>query len=147
RNPELGLATVPPEIQGTKWIACGWTVPLMSKLPHGLQGLRMKIRAIKRELSNGEAIALKTEPPLTQEVFDAIVTRELSPKIRALSLRTVSGCLLLNSASFTPGLRGELEKLLTEAEDVVSGVAADRRAKLEKRDREINVQSAASGFG
>jgi hypothetical protein len=107
----------------------------------------MKIRSISRELSDAEAIALKTDPPLTQEVFDAMATRELTPTLKALSLRTSSGCLVINSASFTPALRASLERLLTEAEDVVSGAAARRRAKLEKRDRETNVQSAASGFG
>jgi hypothetical protein len=39
----------------------------------------MKIKAISRELSDGEVIALKTEPPLTPEVFDAIGKQELRP--------------------------------------------------------------------
>jgi hypothetical protein len=46
-----------------------------------------------------------------------------------------------------PELRTELEQLLTESEDLVSGVTARKQAEIEQSEKEITLESAAAGFG
>jgi hypothetical protein len=107
----------------------------------------MKIIAISREHSGNDAIALVTEPALTSQVFEEFGRRIRSPALQALSLQTVSGCLVINPERFTPELRTELEHLLTKAEDVVSGVAARKQTEIAESEKEITLESAAAGFG
>jgi len=59
----------------------------------------------------------------------------------------VSGCLVIRPERFAPELRTEIEQLLTDAEDVVSGVTARKQADTEQSEKEITVESAAAGFG
>ena len=107
----------------------------------------MKIIAISREHSDKDAIALVTEPPLTPQIFEEVGRRIRSPALQALSLQTVSGCLVINPERFSPELRAELEQLLTEAEDVLSGVAARKQSEIQESEKEITLESAAAGFG
>lgn len=104
----------------------------------------MKITAINSKYSDKEAIALVTEPPLTLEIF-----QEFEPRLRKPALRAqlVSSCLVIQAERFLPELLTALEQLLTEAEEVVSGVAARKQAELEQSEKEITLESAAAGFG
>jgi hypothetical protein len=104
----------------------------------------MKIIAIKSEHSDKDSIALITEPPLTPQVFQEFERRIRTP---ALQSEIVSGCLVVRPERFTPELRAELEQLLTDAEDVVSGVTARKQAEIERSEKEITLESAAAGFG
>jgi hypothetical protein len=104
----------------------------------------MKIIAIYSELSDKDAIALVTEPPLTPQVFQEFERRVRTP---ALQAQMVSGCLVIRPERFAPELRTELEQLLTDAEDVVSGVTARKQADIEQFEKEITLESAAAGFG
>jgi hypothetical protein len=103
----------------------------------------MKIIAINREHSDKEAITLVTEPPLTTQVFQEFERRVRMP---ALQPEMVSGCLVIRPERYMPELRAELEQLLTEAEDVVSGVTARKQAEIEQSEKEITLESAAAGF-
>jgi hypothetical protein len=107
----------------------------------------MKIVAISSEHSDRDAIALVTEPPLTPQIFEEVERRFRTPALQALSLQMASGCLTIHSERFNPELRTMLEKLLTEAEDVASGVAARKQAEVEQSEKEITLESAAAGFG
>jgi hypothetical protein len=107
----------------------------------------MKIVAISSQHSNGDGIALVTEPPLTAQIFEEAGRQVSSAAMQALSLQTTSGCLIVHSARFDPELRATLEHLLTEAEGVVSGVAARKQAEAEQFEKEITLESAAAGFG
>lgn len=104
----------------------------------------MKITAINSKHSDKEAIALVTVPPLTPPVFQEF-ERRFSPA--GLQAKLVSGCLVIRPERFLPELRAELEHLLTEAEDIVSGVAARKQAELEQSEKELTLESAAAGFG
>jgi hypothetical protein len=107
----------------------------------------MKITAISREHSNKTAIALVTEPALAPQVFEEFVRRIGASGLRALSFEVVSGCLRCQSETYTPELRADLEQLLTEADDVVSGVAARTQAEIDESEKGITLESAAAGFG
>ena len=109
--------------------------------------VHMKIIAIDREHSDKQAIAFATEPPLTPQVFEEFKRRLQSPALQSLSAAMVSGCLVVQPESFTPELRATLEQLLTQAEDVVSGVAARKQAELEQSEKELTLASASAGFG
>jgi hypothetical protein len=104
----------------------------------------MKIIAIKSEHSDKDSIALVTEPPLTPQVFQEFERRGRTP---ALQPQLVSGCLVIRPERFVPELRTELEQLLTESEDLVSGVTARKQAEIEQSEKEITLESAAAGFG
>jgi hypothetical protein len=104
----------------------------------------MKITAINSKHSSKDAIALVTEPELTPPVFQEFEQRLRQP---ALQAQLVSGCLVVRPERFLPELRTQLEQLLTEAEDIVSGVAARKQAELEQSEAEITLESAAAGFG
>ena len=104
----------------------------------------MKIIAINSEHSDKDAIALVTEPSLTPQVFQEFERRARTP---ALQPQLVSGCLVIRPESFVPELRTELEQLLTESEDLVSGVTARKQAEIEQSEKEITLESAAAGFG
>lgn len=104
----------------------------------------MKITAINRQHSDTESIALVTEPVLTMPVFQEFERRLRKP---ALQAQLVSGCLVIRPERFFPELRAELERLLTEAEDIVSGVAAQKQAELEQSEKELTLESAAAGLG
>ena len=106
----------------------------------------MKITAIKRQHSDKQAIALATEPALTQEVFEEFERRLRTPALQALCATMVSGCLVVQPERFTPELRVGLEKLLSDAEYVVSGAAARRQAEVNEFERELTLESAAAGF-
>jgi hypothetical protein len=103
----------------------------------------MKIIAINRELSDKEAIALVTEPPLTPQVFQEFERCFETPPLEA---QMVSGCLVIRAERYTPELRAQLEQSLTKAEDVVSGVAARKQAEIEQSEKELTLESAAAGF-
>ena len=104
----------------------------------------MKIIAISSEHSDKEAIALVTEPPLTPQVFQAFALRVAPPDLQP---QLVSGCLAIRPERFLPELHAELERLLSEAEDSVSGVKARAQAEMELSEKEITLESAAAGFG
>jgi hypothetical protein len=104
----------------------------------------MKIIAIKSEHSDKDSIALVTEPPLTPQVFQEFEKHGRTPAFHA---QLVSGCLVIRPERFVPELRTELEQLLTESEDLVSGVTARKQAEIEQSEKEITLESAAAGFG
>jgi hypothetical protein len=107
----------------------------------------MKITAISREHSDKDAIALVTEPALTPQVFEEFKRRIRTPALYSLSVEIASGCLLIRPERFTPELRAELEQLLVDAEEVVSGVAACKQAELDRSEKDLTLESAAAGFG
>lgn len=104
----------------------------------------MKITAINSEYSDKDAIALVTEPPLTPQVFQEFERRGRSA---VLQPQLVSGCLVIRPERYVPELRTGLEQLLTEAEDLVSGVTARKQAEIEQSEKGITLESAAAGFG
>jgi hypothetical protein len=122
-------------------------------------GNTMRILAISREHSSHDAIALVTKPALTSEVFlEAQERATANPEFSSISLESLAGCLVVCSDQFTETLRVQLESLLSEAEDEVSGAAEQRRleveqrereaiAEQEKREKELNLESASTGFG
>jgi hypothetical protein len=107
----------------------------------------MRITAISREHSDKRTIALVTQPALTPQVFDEFKRRTQTPALQSLSPGMASGCLLIRPERFTPELRAELERLLAEAEEVVSGVAARKQAELDRSEKDLTLESAAAGFG
>jgi hypothetical protein len=107
----------------------------------------MKITAISREHSDKDAIALITEPALIPQVFEEFSRRIRKPALQSLAVEMVSGCLLIRPERFTPELLAELERLLVEAEEVVSGVAARKQAEVERSETDLTLESAAAGFG
>jgi hypothetical protein len=107
----------------------------------------MKIIAISSRHSDKNAIALVTEPPLTPLIFAEAERRTRTPALQALSLQMDSGCLIIHSDRFNPELRTVLEKFLTEAEDVASGVTALRQSEIEQSEKDLALESAAAGFG
>ena len=107
----------------------------------------MKITAISREHSDKTAIALTTEPPLSAEVFEVFSRLIRASDLQSLSCELVSDCLRIQPETFTPELRTELERLLSDADDVVSGVTARTQAEIDESEKEITLESAAAGFG
>jgi hypothetical protein len=106
----------------------------------------MKIVAISREYSDQEGVALVTEPPVSPELFDEFQRRASVSGSFRFAARLRAGHLVVESATFTPDLRGHLQRLLVEAHDSVSGAAASRQAERDAADRELALQSAAAGF-
>ena len=107
----------------------------------------MKIKAISSRHSSKEGVALVTNPPLTAAILQEAEQRVRTPALKALMLREASGCLLVHSDLYTSELRVQLEQLLTDAEELVSGNAARKQAELEELERKLTLQSAAAGFG
>ena len=107
----------------------------------------MKITAISRERSDQRGLALITEPPLTAETFEEFKRRvEVSDSI-SVQVTFVAGYLIIDSELFSSELRAELERLLTEADHVISGAAAREKAEADAVEREITLESAAAGLG
>ena len=107
----------------------------------------MKIVAINREYSDKEVIAFATEPLLTLEVFEEFRRHVRTPALQSLSPAMISSCLVVRPQTFAQELRAELERLLTEAEEVVSGVTARKQAEIDQSEKEITLASASAGFG
>jgi hypothetical protein len=104
----------------------------------------MRIKAISAGYSDATTIALVTEPPLTPEIFAEVARMAVAPELAALSLRMVSGCLVINSPVFSRELRNSLDDLLTEAESVIS--PPETSASLERSEKEMTLEAAAAGF-
>ena len=85
----------------------------------------MKIIAINSQHSDKDAIALVTEPALTDKVFQELELRVRTP---AWQPRLVSGCLVIQPETYTPELRHQLE------------------AEIEQAEKELTLESAAAGF-
>ena len=109
----------------------------------------MKITAISAEYSDKDAIALITEPQLTPEIFEEVLGIAQTPEFVALSLRLVSGCLLIQSPEFTPELRDSLDALLTQAEEIINPSANKTMTQEEadESEKQLALESAAAGFG
>jgi len=107
----------------------------------------MKIAAISREHSDQRGIALITEPPLTADTFEEFKRRAEARNCTSLPVAFAAGHLIINPEQFTAELRAELDRLLSEADRVVSGAVVREQAEADKVDREITVESAAAGLG
>lgn len=90
-----------------------------------------------------------TEPPLTSQIYEEVMRNVRTPGFHALGLQLLAGCLVIHSPRFTPELRADLEQLLANAEEVILGASdrARRQAENEQSEKQITLESAASGFG
>ena len=111
----------------------------------------MKIKSINRELCGENAIALTTDPPLTGQVYEKF--RQMLATDEQLGLYQLTfakdGTLVFSPATFPPGFREDIERLLSSAESFLKHAA---EARLEKSDRERTakerlIQAAAKNLG
>lgn len=119
----------------------------------------MKIIAISRDHSTHETIGLVTAPVIVPEVYEeakmlAENQSELSNVLRGIT----AGCLVIDSDRFSPELRSHLEDVLSRAEEIVDGTLERKTSEAEQHERrmreaatlkekDINLESASSGFG
>src|ERR1022692_1964767 len=107
----------------------------------------MKITGISREHSDQRGIALITEPPLTADTFEEFKRRVEASDLTSVPVAFTPGHLIIDPERFTSELRAELDRLLSEADHVISGAAAREQAEAGRVEREIILESAAAGFG
>ncbi len=111
----------------------------------------MKIKSINRELCGENSIAMITDPKLTGQVYEKF--RQMLETDEQLGLYqpsfTKDGTLVFSPATFPPGFRENIERLLSSAESFLKHAA---EARLEKSDRERTakeqvIQAAAKALG
>jgi hypothetical protein len=111
----------------------------------------MKIKSINRALCGENSIAVTTDPQLTGQVYEKF--RQMLETDEQLCLYQPTfvkdGMLVLSPATFPPGFRENIERLLSSAESYLKH-AADVRQEKSDRERitkEEVIQAAAKALG
>src|SRR5208337_4264671 len=111
----------------------------------------MKIKSINRALCGENSIAMTTDPKLTGQVYEKF--RQMLETDEQLGLYQPAflrdGTLVISPATFPPGFRENLERLLSSAESYLKHA---NEMRLEKTDRERTakgqaIQAAAKVLG
>ena len=111
----------------------------------------MKIKAINRELCGDNSIAITTDPKLTGQVYEKF--RQMLETDEQLGLYRPAfvedGTLVFSPASFPPGFRENIERLLSSAESFLKHAAEARQEKSdrERTAKEQVIQAAAKVLG
>lgn len=111
----------------------------------------MKIKSISRELCGENSIAVTTEPQLTGQVYEKF--RQMLETDEQLGVYqptfAKNGTLVFSPASFPPGFRENIERLLSNAESLLKHTAEARQEKSdhERIAKEQMVQAAAKVLG
>jgi hypothetical protein len=111
----------------------------------------MKIKSINRELCGENSVAMTTDPPLTGQIYEKF--RQMLETDEQLGLYQSSfvrdGTLVISPASFSPGVREKLERLLSSAESYLKHAEEARQAKTdrERTAKEQTIRAAAKALG
>ena len=111
----------------------------------------MKIKAINRELCGENSIAVTTDPKLTGQVYQKF--RQMLETDEQLGLYQPAfvedGTLVFRPATFPPGFRENIERLLSSAESFLKHAAEARQEKSnhERTAKEQVIQAAAKALG
>jgi hypothetical protein len=111
----------------------------------------MKIKSIKRDLCGENSIAVTTAPQLTGQVYEKF--RQMLEMDEQLGLYQPTfvkdGTLVFSPASFPPGFRENIERLLSSAESFLKHAAHVRQEKSdrERTTKEQVIQAAAEALG
>ena len=111
----------------------------------------MKIKSINRELCGDNSIAITTDPKLTGQVYEKFRQMLETDEQLGLYLPTFAkeGTLIFSPASFPPGFRENIERLLSSAESYLKHAADVRQEKSdhERSAKEQMIQAAAKALG
>jgi hypothetical protein len=111
----------------------------------------MKIKSINKELCGENSIAVTTDPILTGQIYEKF--RQMLETDEQLGVYQPTfakdGMLVFSPATFPPGFREKIERLLSSAESYLKHAA---EARQEKSDRERTtkdqmIQAAAKVLG
>jgi hypothetical protein len=102
----------------------------------------MKIKSSNRELCGEDSIAITTDPKLTGQVYEKF--RQMLETDEQLGhyqpIFAKDGMLIIRPATFPPGFREHLERLLSSAESYLKHAEEMRQ---EKSDRERTAKEQA----
>jgi hypothetical protein len=110
----------------------------------------MKIKSINRELCGENSVALTTDPPLNGQIYEKF--RQMLETDEQLgvyqSIFGRDGTLVISPANFSPGVREDLERLLSSAESYLKHAAEARQEKTdrERTTKERVIQAAAKAL-
>ncbi len=111
----------------------------------------MKIKSINRELCGENRIAIATDPKLTGQVYEKF--RQMLETDEQLGVFQPTfakeGILIFSPATFPPGFREDIERLLSSAESYLKHAADVRQEKSdhERAAKEEIIQAAAKVLG
>ena len=111
----------------------------------------MEIKSIIKELCGENSIAMTTEPKLTGQVYEKF--RQMLATDEQLGLYQPTfvkdGTLVISPATFPPGFRENIERLLSSAESFLKHAAGARQEKsdLERTAKGQVIQAAAKALG
>ena len=111
----------------------------------------MKIKSINRELCGENSVALTTDPPLTGQIYEKF--RQMLETDEQLGVYQSTfgrdGTLVISPANFSPGVRENLERLLSSAESYLKHAEQARQEKTdrERTAKEQALQAAARALG
>ena len=103
----------------------------------------MKIVDIDKSLSSNARIALITDPPISEDVFNEIERRTKNPTplesptplLTSLNLEMINGRLIVNARDFTEHIRHNIQTLLDECEKVGNLAKEERERKSENENK------------
>ena len=111
----------------------------------------MKIKSIIKELCGENSIALTTDPKLTGQVYEKF--RQMLETDEQLGVYQPTfakdGMLIFSPATFPPGFREKIERLLSSAESYLKHANEARQEKSdhERTVKEQIIQAAAKALG
>jgi len=111
----------------------------------------MKIKSIDRKLCGENSIAVTTDPKLTGHVYEKF--RQMLETDEQLGLYQLTfakdGTLVFSPATFPPGFREKIERLLSSAESYLKHANEARQEKSdhERTVKEQIIQAAAKALG
>jgi len=111
---------------------------------------QMKIKSINRELCGENSIAVTTDPELTGQIYEKfrqmLGTDEQLGHFQPTFVK--DGMLVFSPATFPPGFRKNIERLLSSAESYLKHAAEVRQEKTDREStaKEQVIQAAAKAL-